>query len=91
MAARLYWTSALYKKISSEGVNPHSKKHEGGMAKSAFDGRVESESGVGFVLMRLVGFGCHEDVFRFQHQILYKFSTFNAIFKDNTAINYVTV
>jgi hypothetical protein len=50
--------------------------------------RVWSQA-VGFVLVRLAGIRCLEDVFTFK--TFYKLCTFNAICKDTAAIYYITV
>jgi hypothetical protein len=81
-------------KLSYDGGDSDSNKCKpgysgacGGVQQSAF---VESlESAVGFVLVRLAGIRCREDVFTFK--TFYKLCTFNAICKDTAAIYYITV
>jgi hypothetical protein len=66
----------------------------GALAESAFDGSLES-SAVGFMLVRLARIWLQSplDVITFDlvEKKFYKFCTFNAICKDNFAINCIIV
>jgi hypothetical protein len=72
------------------------KRRCGGVWRSLHLAGVWSQA-VGFVLVRLTGiwwFQSPEVFFTFNlfyHEIFFKFCTFNAIRKDNAAVNFITV
>jgi hypothetical protein len=79
-------------KLSSDGGDSGSKKYKRGH-DSAYVGSGVWSRVVGFALLLLtrIWLGCLEDIFTFNLLLkCYTFCTFNAIFKDNSAINYIT-